>query len=360
MGQRGTARPSLQELRRRARDLGLRGVGRLNREALEARLARAEELRRRSVAELRHVARRAGLEGADGWRKAELVAWLTEVERPAEPVTASPAPGAWLGRLLRGVGMAGVLLSLLGLLLMPWGVARLSAWMAGSLEMAAVQAEATAETLALGGESLRQGGRSLESAADGLEVARRSLQNSRPALESIGALVGEEAAATIEATHQALLGAQESARAVDRVLRGLAALGPLTGVSYDPQQPLEQSLGAMAASLEPLPESLRAVQGDLRRAAQDLAALDHALGQTGDEVDALAQDLTRLGSDLEQRAAGVQSLAERLERAAQAAPRWGWALGGLAALALAWLALWHAALLWVGARIVQEGWPTAK
>lgn len=353
------ARPTLEELRRRARDLGLRGAGRLSREALEARLTRAEELRRRPVAELRDLARQVGLEGADGWRKAELVARLAEVERPTEPTAPAP-PGVWLGRLMRGVGTAGVVVSLLALLLVPWGVVRLGARAAQSLQEAASQAEAAAGTLALAGDSLRQGARSLASAAEGLEVARRNLQNTRPALESIGSLVGEEAATTVEATHQALLSAQESARAVDQVLRGLAALGPLTGVTYDPDQPLEESLATMAVSLEPLPGSLRAVQADLQRATQDLAALDHALGQAGEQVAALAEDLTRLGSDLEQRAEGLQALARALERAAAAAPRWGWALGGLSALGLAWLALWHAALLWVGDRVLQEGWPGAN
>jgi methyl-accepting chemotaxis protein len=179
-----------------------------------------------------------------------------------------------------------------------------------------VRAAEIGETLQLAAFSLGQASTTLTEASGTLRQVRGSLADSQPLLDSIGTLVGVAAPQTIESARQALLDTQSGAAAIDQVLRGLATLGFLTGVRYDPPEPLDESLGSVADALAPLPESLRITAGNLVSATAEFDEVKRGLDQTADEMEATARSLELLGTLLQEQAVEIQSMSGTVESAA--------------------------------------------
>jgi methyl-accepting chemotaxis protein len=153
----------------------------------------------------------------------------------------------------------------------------------------------------------------LQTTSDSLEQVQTGSEDLDGLLQSVSGFLHVEAPDTIESARQAILSTQEGARAMDQVLRGLASVSFLTGVNYDPEQPLDASLAAVADSLSPLPESLREVSVDLDDVRAnleelqetalsmqtDLAGLRAELGGSSQSMDLNAEAAGRLAGQME-------------------------------------------------------------
>jgi hypothetical protein len=213
---------------------------------------------------------------------------------------------------MMGAGLLGMLFSLLGILASPflarWGADQLDGMTRGAiqqLEMTAVSVRFAAQSLSNGAEALHEGRQIILS-------INHNLETTRPLLESISVLLAEEAPSTIEATREALISAQAGAQAIDRVLRGLDALSPITGVTYQPEKPLEVSLADAAQGLQPLPMAFRSVDAKLQDVDGSLTEMQPVLAGILGELDALQDSMTRLGKNLQLQADDLDTLAERL------------------------------------------------
>ncbi|MGH2626309.1 MAG: hypothetical protein ACRDHY_06610, partial [Anaerolineales bacterium] len=183
-----------------------------------------------------------------------------EGARPALGNTPRPASNAVrvLGRLMSAWAAGTMIASALALLLLPPLAAGTAQAMRAALSNGAGEAAGMSGTLSTIADGLAEASATLEEASATLRQVRRSLEESGPLLNSISRLVGEDAPTTLESTRDAILATRSGARAIDQVLRGLATVGFLTGVRYDPAEPLDQSLAGVAEAIAPLPDSLRA------------------------------------------------------------------------------------------------------
>lgn len=318
-------------------------------------MSRREEYGAQTVAQLRKLGREAGLTGVSDLTKGELVDKLVELEAEGqmevktEPATARideatlPARPL-LGFLLQLVGALGLLLSLLTAIALPLGGARAGRLVQDAMSAGAETSRQLALTVRTSRASIKAAASGLENASQALNTVEQGLVNSDPLLESTGELLGEELPITIETTRAALISAQGGAAAMDRVLRGLAFLG----LEYDPEQPLDQSMGETADSLEPLPATLRGVESDLSASREDLDAVRADLDDLGRDSQQLAEELSTMAASLEGYAGDLTRAAQRLERGSQRAPMVGRWYGGLGAVLALFFAASQYATLVVG------------
>lgn len=148
----------------------------------------------------------------------------------------------------------------------------------------------------------------LEASASALEAGRVNLQELEPLLGSMETLLEEQAPDTLDATLDAMVAAQSGARAMDQVLRVLSSLRFLTGVRYEPQQPLDAALGGVSESLAPLPAELRSAGGDLGDFRESLLKLEPELERSIGELREMSDSLTVLADAMEHTIEEVQHL----------------------------------------------------
>jgi methyl-accepting chemotaxis protein len=124
-------------------------------------------------------------------------------------------------------------------------------------------------------------------AIDSIESATRSTART---LSSVGQIVDDTAelvegpiAGGLESAVDTLPALIDTGRVIDRTMRALS----LVGVDYDPEVPLDESLGQLEDSLRPLPDQLRdqvelltEVRGDVDQIALDAGALAGVLLET--------------------------------------------------------------------------------
>lgn len=328
----------------------------------------AEEGRRKQLEsltadELRTRARQAGHSGLSRMKKAELVNLLLEKpsaepepqvddkakapEPPAStPAERAPRPsGGLLPSLLQIVGLVGGLISLILTLALPTVILWYSGRAAKGLESAAAGVDASAAGLELVAGNLESVSAALESGGQALRTADTSLQSMDPLLSSIGDLMADELPESIEATQAALISAQDSARAMDRVLRGLR----LFGLDYDPELPLDQSLTQTAESLNGLPQSLRQTESDLNHSQQNIDLMSADLATLADDLETLAENLDESSGEARQAGRAINRAADSMRTWAGRLPVLRWPLAGGAML----FGLWLMALnlnMWMSAR----------
>lgn len=258
-----------------------------------------------------------------------------------------------LGRLMSIWAAGTIVASALGLLLLPPGAgAATRVWQRG-LARASAEAAGMSGTLGAAAQGLAEASVALEESGATLRQVRGSLEDSEPLLDSVGRLVGEDAPSTLEATRDAILDTRTGARAIDQVLRALAAVGFITGVRYDPEESLDESLAGVAEAIGPLPDSLRSAAGDLDRATAGFQDVRLRLSQSADEMRVLAISMKNLSFTLEAQQVAFDRLAASLESASERAAAVMTLAAGLLALALIGGGLTQAAVLMLGRALAR-------
>lgn len=266
---------------------------------------------------------------------------------------AGPSPA--LGRALRGAGFIGMAVLLTTAVALPIGSILISPRIEGQLSDLSRSLGEASELLYASSLALEAASDALDATTRGLETTQTTLADSQPMLDSVSDLLGDQAPNTIESTRSALAGAQDGARAMDRVLRGLA----LFGLDYNPELPLDESLAMTADSLEPLPGALLGVQEDLDLVAGDLQALEHSLGRVKGDISILSRAVRPMGEDLGIQANNLGQLSGQLDQAGQGVRTWIIGFGILGSLTALWGALVHVPLVVLGGWL-QSGMPSDR
>jgi hypothetical protein len=259
-----------------------------------------------------------------------------------------------LGRAISFAGATGVLACLLCLMALPfmagWGGAKAKEMLAATSQ----RVQSLADSIRLAGQSLEQAANTLEDSTTTLDTIQNTLRASGPLLNSIEVLIGENLPTTIEVTNQALISAQASAQAIDRVLRALDALSLITGVTYKPEKPLDESLAEIADGLSPLPDALRDSQADLASMVDRLEKVTPTLVDAQDEFGLLAETLRRMGDSISEESDALEAFADILSGAASQALGWMRGLAAVLALVIIWLGLGQAAIFYLGEQLRRE------
>ncbi|TDA63406.1 MAG: hypothetical protein D9V45_14780 [Chloroflexi bacterium] len=249
----------------------------------------------------------------------------------------------------------GLGLSLAGLILLGGFSNRISANLLGTLEYLDRALAISSDGLETAESSLLAADSALESLASTLDGVNESLQGMDPTLTALSTLLGKDLPGTIEATQDSLDSAQTSARNIDNVLTSLSRVPFFGTLVYNPEVPLNETIGEISDSLDAIPRSLRDAKSGLDIADRNLTTITSDLGniaQNTDQIDVSIADALlvideyqTLVSDMQKRVKDFrQELPGQLRLATLAA-----------ALLLIWLAITQIGLLAQGAEFMARG-----
>lgn len=265
-------------------------------------------------------------------------------------------PSPWerrLGFAIRLAGATGIILGLLGVILLPFFSSRANTFAKDLLTTTTGGVRSITEMVREVDNSLVDAVVVLDSAGLTLTSVTGSVEDSEPLIRSTGELLGDRIPQIIDNTRQALVSAEEGAKAIDQVLRGLASLGPITGITYNPEKPLDKAISDVTISLEPLPGELVIVRDDLESATSDLDEVTESLRKASRGLDTFVDGLVEMEIKLTSLADDLDVVADQLTQAE--AQILSLLLGAMVAaeLVLLWFVLCQCAIFIVGSRLMH-------
>jgi hypothetical protein len=257
----------------------------------------------------------------------------------------------FLGQAVRFAGVFGVLLSLTSLVIAPFAVSRMISASDGWIQSLQNELPGMGDELYKLSDVIGVAENVAAGTGDSLTRMGDSMDHSRAAIHSVGELLAEQTPALLEDTLDALEAATEGARAIDRVLRGLASLGPLTGVTYDPEQPLDLAIIEVSASLEPLPEDLRSISEALAAATDDLDRVYESIGHVSRDLGSFAEKLSAGKEQLRNLAGSLDQFSTWLDAFGERLPRILWISLAVFEIIVVWIGLGQYAVFHAGTEL---------
>ncbi|MFA9444893.1 hypothetical protein [Egicoccus sp. AB-alg6-2] len=201
------------------------------------------------------------------------------------PVTSRGMRPTLAGRLLIGIGVAGSLAGLLGMVV--------------GLRLLGLLDQALEDSLGVSAQAVDALGASVEVAGDTLSVLERTLSNTATTTRDLGAsladaeavllatadLSEDDIAGGLEAVEDTLPALIQVASVIDTTLGALSRI-PF-GPDYNPQEPFPDSLRAMQAELDGMPEALRDQAALIRDGAGSLDTVRAGTADIADDLDEL-------------------------------------------------------------------------
>lgn len=232
--------------------------------------------------------------------------------------------GYWIGRVLTAWSVFAAILILIGMIVLPIVASRLAERGESALSELGMRAGELVSVVENAEDALLKTARALDASATTLGQAQTNIEEVGPLLDSIQALLGEEAPGTIIAMQAGLESAQSGARAMDQMLRVLSSLRFLTGVSYNPEEPLDAALQGISDSLDPMPPALISVSEEVETFGVSLEDVGPELGQTAGAIGGMSVSMRTLARSLSGPAEGLESLSGSLDLQAQTFRRRVW------------------------------------
>lgn len=199
----------------------------------------------------------------------------------------------------RLLGVLLVIAAIFGLIFSGWGLVRIwtiksqvTGEILSTIELTHTTLEATAEGLFLAEQSLTQAKVDVVSLKNTLEATGRAIRATNPILSSLSNLMANDLPDAIEATQMSLETAQSSARLIESFLRTLSSIPFLPIEPYDPQVPLQESLGEVSASLEGIPQSLLDMEENLGQSQGNLILIQAEFNIMARHVEQINKSLT--------------------------------------------------------------------
>ena len=249
----------------------------------------------------------------------------------------------------------GVILSLAGLILLGSFASRISTDLLSTLEYLDRALAITSDSLETAESSLQAADSALDSLVSTLDGVNESLQGMDPTLTGLSTLLGRDLPETIKATQDSLDSAQTSAKNIDSVLTSLSRIPFLGTLVYNPDVPLNETLGDISDSLDAIPRSLRDAKSGLDTADRNLATITSDLGnvtQSTDQIDLSIADALLVIDEYQTLVADMQKRTKDLRQELPGQLR----LATLAAaLLLIWLAIAQVGLLAQGVEFLTRG-----
>lgn len=264
----------------------------------------------------------------------------------------------WLGRVLLIWSAVATVLILICMVALPIFAGRFIDRAEAVLAELSGHTSRTAQIARDAQAALEQASVALESSASSLNEVRANLEGIQPLLESVQFLLGDEAPDAIVATQQALESAQSGARAMDQVLRVLSSLSFLTGVSYEPEQPLDQALQSVSESLVPMPSALISVSEEIEAFGETLVLLETEELDAIEEIDSMSASLSGISASVSTSVEGLEILASVLDTQAQTLGRKIWIAVIIVELFLLQVALLQIVSAYTGGMLLQKAQAT--
>ncbi len=253
-----------------------------------------------------------------------------------------------IGILLIAAALAGLVISIVGIVGV-WRVEQsLSVGLADTLDLLETTLATTDDGLEIAGQSLDQAAESFSTLAGVLQTTGKTVRGSIPLLDSISETTTQEIPSVIERTQAALESAQSSAKFIDSTLQLLTSIPFLTIEQYDPDASLADALGEASASLEPINESLSQMNESVEDSAANLSAIAEQLDTMAVNIEDIKSSLSEAKQVTTQYLEVVSTLRQQLQSAKSSLPGQLEIVTWFITVALVWLGLTQVGLMMQG------------
>ena len=256
------------------------------------------------------------------------------------------------GLALIVAAVMGLGLSLAGLVLLGGFSSRISTNLQSTLEYLDRALAITSDGLETAESSLQAADSALVSLVSTLDGVNESLQGMDPTLTALNTLLGKDLPGTIEATQDSLDSAQTSAKNIDNVLTSLSRIPFLGTLVYNPEMPLNETLGDISDSLDAIPRSLRDAKSGLDTADKNLATITSDLDNVAQSTDQIGLSIADALLVIDEYQTLVADMQTRTKDLRQELPGQLRLATLAAALLLIWLAIAQIGLLAQGMELV--------
>ncbi|MBN1318732.1 MAG: hypothetical protein JXA42_24840 [Anaerolineales bacterium] len=145
---------------------------------------------------------------------------------------------------------------------------------------------------------------SVDALSEMLGTTADTVEDTKPILDEIDVIMADTLPSTLQATTDSLYTAQGAAQVLESTIQSLDAFrfmlsaAPLVGdlielpeESYNPEKPLAESLGELAANLEDLPDSFVKMSDNLSATDENLSGIQGNLNTMSDSVGFISSSL---------------------------------------------------------------------
>jgi hypothetical protein len=230
-----------------------------------------------------------------------------------------------LGILVMIAGVLGLVLSIAGLV----GIWVLKPTVAGYVDSTIKTLSTSVTTSEKAMEITKQALGATVDSVDGLSAilatTASSVEDTKPIVAKVNTLMGENLPATFESATDSLKSAQQSAVVLDSAIRSLQTFqAAMSGVplvnafveqpaqAYNPEKPLSESLGEVAAELEKLPPMFTSMAADMNKADDNLDTIQSGLTTMSGSVGMIAKSLSEYEAMITQSQASMQDVVTML------------------------------------------------
>ncbi|MGB2896494.1 MAG: hypothetical protein WBB65_10085 [Anaerolineales bacterium] len=368
---------SLDSLRQQIKDFGLIGVSKLKKRQLANLLHSKDMLQSLTANELRQRLSSTNIAITSRLTKPKLVVACLELEleRPTSPADtgqleseeATLFPGVrprqrrvndllpWLGKFMQVTSAVMLIVSLFAIILTPLVLVRSLPVSTGKLSLLNTSVQGAGSIIDKLDIALQDTSSAIDSAALSLLSVSQVLDDAEPLIDSTSVLLGEALPDSISTIQQGLIQAEDSAMALDQLLRGLAVLGPITGVRYNPEIPLHEGIANTAAGLDPLPEALIDMRDQLLLATKDLEGLSTDLSSSAADLRTLNTSLRDQKQQLSFLGTSLDHFVGSLDRIQQQLPALFWFVGFILEFIHIGFAVTQMAVFITGRSLVRKG-----
>jgi ABC-type transporter Mla subunit MlaD len=221
--------------------------------------------------------------------------------------------------------------------------------------------ETTAQGLVVTQQALQNSVDMIGNLQSTVETTAKAISSTDPLLGEIAVLMGDKLPNTVRATQTSLETAQQSAAAIDTVLRALSGL-PLIGpsIGYDPEVPLADALGRVAQNLENIPNTFMAMQKNLNNTQDNLQIFESDLTVMAESVGQIQSSVGQYNQVISGYQTSLDRVIEQLDALSANLPNIIRTLSlGLTAF-LVWMAIAQLGLITQGWELITETQPRIK
>jgi len=195
---------------------------------------------------------------------------------------------------------------------------------------------------------IEQAQRMLDSTRNTVKELSGTLQDLNPMFESMADVIGNDLPDVLGATQSTLDITQESARTVDNLLFALDSISFLSGVSYDPEVTLAESIDHVGESLEDLPGSFSTLEEGILVTGENIDEIGIEINQLEVSMANMDQDFENARQSIQRYELKVEELAGDVEQIREALPRWVNILSACLSFFLFWFGVVQLGLFFQG------------
>ena len=258
------------------------------------------------------------------------------------------------GFLLLATTSTAFLLSIIGLVYLPQASTRVRANTGEIIATTLSTIQITRQSLATANIVLDQTNNSLSVVTTTIQDVSGTLQDTDDLVGNLGNIAGENLPEIIDSTKESLITAQESAQVIEGVLRTLNGLSFLTGVSYNPDIPMPESIGEISSTLDGLSPAFGEMQDNLEILQANLSLVESNVGGLNDSLTEFQASLAETQTLIEDYDLLLGEIESELEAGGERIDNWLRTFSWVAGFFIIWLMVAQVALMMRGWEYIAE------